>query len=77
METQDHILKYRQKHPRCRYCEFHKWIEPSCVGFWKCLIKDIPLTERLFFWRWQGCFCKWFKVDRKDIERDIEKLEKG
>lgn len=48
METQDYILKYREKHPRCRYCLFRKHITPpagNCYGYNKCILKDRHLTE--------------------------------
>lgn len=44
----EHILKYRREHPRCRYCEFYKHICPpagNCQGYNKCVLKDKPLTD--------------------------------
>lgn len=60
------IFNYRLKHPRCRYCKYHKWIEPSCIGYWKCLVKAISLIE--WSWRWHGWSCKYFKVKEEDID---------
>ena len=43
------MLKYRKKHPRCRYCIFYKYIyAPIGMGYYKCLLKDIPLIDHLF-----------------------------
>ena len=42
------MLKYRKKHPRCRYCKFYKHICPpagNCQGYNKCILKDKPLTD--------------------------------
>ena len=62
------MLKYRRKHSRCRYCIFYKYIyAPIGMGYYKCLLKDIPLIDHLFLWRWQGMFCKWFKPEENDL----------
>ena len=48
MEEQSYVLKYREKHPRCRYCKFYKYITPpagNCQGYDKCILKDKPLTN--------------------------------
>lgn len=72
MEKQNYVLKYREKHPRCRYCLFKKHITPpmgNCCGYNKCILKDRRLTEWDFiFWIWQGCFCKWFKAREDNID---------
>lgn len=64
MKEQGYVLKYREKHPRCRYCIFRKLI-PDCFGgqysYYKCILKDIVLRDYLlctFLSNMQGCFCK-------------------
>lgn len=54
------IIKYRQKHPRCRYCKYCEIIVPPIAlpmdSYYKCILKDkkVPLHK--------GLFCKWFKI---------------
>ena len=47
MKKQNSILAYREKHPRCRYCQFKKHIFVLAVqySYDKCILKDIPLKE--------------------------------
>ena len=72
MKEQDYVLDYRKKHPRCKYCVFHKFKSmPWQYGYWKCTLKDKVLPEHLvsFLYNLQGCFCEWFiaKEDSIDI----------
>ena len=65
------ILKYRKKHPRCKYCIFHKFQDtPFGYGYWKCYLKDKYLHEYLidFLYNLQGCFCSWFITKEDNIE---------
>ena len=65
------ILKYRKKHPRCKYCIFHKFQDtPFGYGYWKCYLKDKYLHEYLidFLYNLQGRFCSWFIAKEDNIE---------
>ena len=69
------ILKYRNKHPRCRYCLFNKLITPDYWGgqysYHKCILKDKILKDYLlcnFLNNVQGMFCKYFKAKEDNID---------
>lgn len=73
MEEQSYVLKYRKKHPRCRYCKFFKYINTpiGIESYPKCVLKDKVLFDfnlLLFLYDLQGCFCKWFKPKEDDID---------
>ena len=65
------IKKFRETHPRCKYCIFHKFKDiPIGFGYWKCELKDKVLVDYLisFLYDNQGRFCKWFIAKEDDIE---------
>lgn len=53
----DKVLKYRQKHKRCKYCKYLK--EKSLNGFYffHCIAKDKPMIKLLL-----RSFCKHKRV---------------
>lgn len=60
-----HLLDYRNKHPRCKYCKYHKnEVKGMMLGipnYWVCKLKDKMLND--WFWDLKGWHCKWFKPE--------------
>ena len=59
------LKQYRQEHPRCRYCVYHKeTYPPIAVGAFsihKCILKDRVIKNFLF----SGMLCSWYRMDVK------------
>ena len=63
----DKVYKYRKKHPKCKYCKFHKaYIRGIGIQefyFQECTAKDKYIEfENLPRW-----FCKCYEVDKEKI----------
>lgn len=63
------ILRYRELHPRCRYCAYKKRKDdckyvPGCSVYYVCCLKDKYLYDSVsFLIPFRGMFCEWFEVD--------------
>ena len=63
----DKITEYRNKHPRCRYCKYSKYVTVpvllwnSC-DYHECVLKD-KIIKHWFYDSIVGMFCKYFEVN--------------
>ena len=59
----ENLMKYRQTHPRCKYCKYKRYVNNTLcgTGFFKCELKDKVLFDTLF-WNIKGIFCKWYQA---------------
>lgn len=58
------IKEYRNKHHRCKYCKFLRYVHPPfdiACSYRKCCLKDKIIPD-LFLWDYRGMFCKWFDL---------------
>lgn len=79
-KEENSIIKYRQKHKRCRYCVYKEVKERTSYGdFWNyhytpyreeyftCKVKN----KEIFPWKKiRGCFCPAFKPENIQIKKD-------
>lgn len=63
----DKITEYRNKHPRCRYCKYSKYVTVpvllwnSC-DYHECVLKN-KIIKHWFYDSIAGMFCKYFEVN--------------
>lgn len=63
----DKITEYRNKHSRCRYCKYSKYVTVpvllwnSC-DYHECVLKD-KIIKHWFYDSIAGMFCKYFEVN--------------
>ena len=63
------IIKYRNKHPRCRYCKYNKFIEKKFLydeEVHECIIKKTFFLNENFIYNLRGCFCDYFEPEALD-----------
>lgn len=68
----DKITEYRNKHPRCRYCKYSKYVTVPVVlwdshDYYECVLKD-KIIKYDFYDSIAGMFCKYFECG--DIKID-------
>ncbi len=68
----DKITEYRNKHPRCRYCKYSKYVTVPVVlwdshDYCECVLKD-KIIKYDFYDSIAGMFCKYFECG--DIKID-------
>lgn len=70
-KTVNDFQKYRQKHKRCKFCLYCKnkkvTVGTREYSLPKCTLKDRCLREEPFN-RFQGCFCRWYKIKEEKNE---------
>ena len=58
------INEYRNKHPRCRYCKYSKYVTAP-VLLWDCDYHECVLKDKIIkYWFYNsiaGMFCKYFE----------------
>lgn len=63
------ILKYRLKHPRCRYCKYCKF---KGRNFWTDSLYECIISKKTFIFNknlisnLKGCFCDYFEPEAID-----------
>lgn len=58
----ENLIKYREKHPRCKYCKYKRYVNNTLCGvsYVECILKDRLLND-IILWNLKGMFCRWYK----------------
>ena len=66
------IIEYRNKHPRCRYCRYSKYIIVPVLlwdfaDYRECTLKD-RIIKDFFYYNIAGMFCRYFECGDVNID---------
>lgn len=62
------IKEYREKHPNCKWCKYHKY-RYKCEWDWEeCILKDKWLN--ILFNKIRALFCKYYTIEEEENKDD-------
>lgn len=71
MKFSEKQIEYRQKHPRCKWCQYshyETWSHWTNCCYWECKLKDKIIKYDML----NAKFCKYYDVDKGDVELEDE-----